>query len=237
MKSQNRSSAVMQQRNEPHNSLDDFPTPPWATRALCSYILGQHPRLSASCLGGQRVWEPACNRGYMARPLAQYFDTVFASDIANYGFGWPQPIDFLFPQSEQILDGMGGVDWIITNPPFRLAEQFVHKALEVATTGVAVFVRSAFVEGKGRYERLFSPYPPAVIAQFAERVPLVRGRVDETASSATAYCWIVWLKKPVGNTSFAWIPPCRDALEQAGDYPGQHPRLPQAEAMLLTGEV
>jgi hypothetical protein len=36
--SQNRSSAVMQQRSEPHDSLDDFPTPPWATRALCEFL-------------------------------------------------------------------------------------------------------------------------------------------------------------------------------------------------------
>ena len=38
--SQNRSSAVMQQRSEPHDSLDDFPTPPWATRALCQHLQG-----------------------------------------------------------------------------------------------------------------------------------------------------------------------------------------------------
>ena len=31
---QNVSTAVMQRRIEPHDSLDFFPTPPWATRAL-----------------------------------------------------------------------------------------------------------------------------------------------------------------------------------------------------------
>jgi hypothetical protein len=31
---QNTSHAVMAQRVEPAHSLDDFPTPPWATRAL-----------------------------------------------------------------------------------------------------------------------------------------------------------------------------------------------------------
>lgn len=36
--SQNCSSAVMQQRSEPRDSLDDFPTPPWATRALCEWL-------------------------------------------------------------------------------------------------------------------------------------------------------------------------------------------------------
>ncbi|MGH8525505.1 MAG: SAM-dependent methyltransferase, partial [Gammaproteobacteria bacterium] len=31
---QNTSHAVMAQRLEPKDSFDDFPTPPWATRAL-----------------------------------------------------------------------------------------------------------------------------------------------------------------------------------------------------------
>jgi len=35
---QNTSHAVMAQRVEPHDSLDFFPTPPWATRALCEWI-------------------------------------------------------------------------------------------------------------------------------------------------------------------------------------------------------
>lgn len=32
--SQNTSHAVMQQRHEAHDSLDDFPTPPWAGRMV-----------------------------------------------------------------------------------------------------------------------------------------------------------------------------------------------------------
>jgi len=36
--SQNRTTAVMQRRSEPHNSLDYFPTPLWATRALCQIL-------------------------------------------------------------------------------------------------------------------------------------------------------------------------------------------------------
>ena len=64
---QNRSSAVMQQRSEPHESLDDFPTPPWATRALCEQL-----KLLGFDLPRQSVWEPACNRGYMARVLGEY---------------------------------------------------------------------------------------------------------------------------------------------------------------------
>jgi hypothetical protein len=40
------------------------------------------------------------------------------------------------------------------------------------------------LEGGERYERLFAPMPPTVIAPFAERVPMTKGRWDpETATS------------------------------------------------------
>ena len=71
---QNRSSAVMQQRAEPHDSLDDFPTPPWATRALCEW-------LGPEALADMTCREPAANRGHMVRPLREYFAHVEASDV------------------------------------------------------------------------------------------------------------------------------------------------------------
>lgn len=37
---QNTSHAVMAQRIEAKDSLDDFPTPPWATRALIEHVIG-----------------------------------------------------------------------------------------------------------------------------------------------------------------------------------------------------
>lgn len=39
------------------------------------------------------------------------------------------------------------------------------------------------------------------------------------ASSATAYCWMVWLNGRPHGTRFEWIAPCRDRLERDGDYP------------------
>lgn len=238
--SQNTSTAVMQRRVEAHDSLDDFPTPPWATRALCEHILFRigTPNWNRHCpptvcyrfgltdpvaperalvppaypIPGLTVWEPACNRGFMARPLAEYFGTVRASDIHHYGWeGQQQTVDFLFPGEDE------AVGWVITNPPFRLAEQFVEKARRIAKVGCAVIVRSAFLESVGRYENLFRDNPPAIIAQFTERVVMVKGRIDPTGSTATAYCWLVWLRDEK-STSFKWIPPCRKALEKPSDY-------------------
>jgi hypothetical protein len=205
--SQNTSHAVMAQRVEPHDSLDYFPTPPWATRALCKWIEGNIGSLDRST-----AWEPACGAGHMARPLSEFFQYVLASDVHAYGFG--EVCDFLFPNEFAEADW----DWIITNPPFRLAEQFIRRALDNATVGVAMLVRTSFLEGGGRYANLFSQVRPAHILQFAERVPMHKGRLDPNGSTATAYCWIIWRKGPHGLTQFHWIPPSRRILERAGDY-------------------
>lgn len=219
--SQNTSTAVMQRRHEPHDSLDFFPTPPWATRALCEYLS------QIQLLSTKRVWEPACGEGHMLRPLSEYFELVYGSDIAPYGHGAVR--DFLFPGDEPVFD------WIITNPPFRLADEFVHTAIDRAREGVAILVRSAFLEGIGRYSELFSKRKPSAILQFTERVAMVKGKLDETASSATAYSWIVWRCRPhkPGAASvpvFIWIPPCRRKLERVGDYPEALIEAPAASA-------
>lgn len=201
---QNTSSAVMARRIEPHDSLDHFPTPPWAARALCEHVIK---------VRDLNVWEPACGNGDMTEPLGEYAKTVFASDVHDYGWGHCVH-DFLMPFKPLLAES---IDWVITNPPFRLGEQFVRRALEVSN--VAMLVRSVFIESVGRYENLFSKTPPAVMAQFVERVPMVKGRLDKTASTATSYCWLVWYQG-VGRhtTRLQWIPPCRAKLEKPGDY-------------------
>lgn len=197
----------MQQRSEPHNSLDDFPTPPWATRALCEYLSENHDLMGMTCR------EPAANRGHMVKPLSEYFGQMFASDIHDYGAGFPVR-DYLFD------DDFDQYDWTITNPPFRLAQQFIEKAAKTSRIGFAMIVRSAFLEGIGRYNDLFSRNPPSFVLQFTERVVMHKGKLSEKGSSATAYCWMVWIDGEY-PTKLDWIPPCRKRLERPGDYPSE----------------
>lgn len=225
---QNRSHAVMAQRHEAHDSLDDFPTQPFATRALFEHILigGGFRR---DQLATMTCREPAANRGHMAKPLAEYLGDVEASDVHDYGGGYPLR-DFLFPGK------LKPVDWTITNPPYKLGAEFVLRALETSRVGVAVFVRVAFLEGITRYGELYSRARPSFYAPFVERVPLYRGRLlnpdkeywnpvkerMEKPSTATAYAWLVWCKTNYHATQ-TWqtklIPPCRRDLTRFGDYP------------------
>jgi hypothetical protein len=131
---QNTSHAVMAQRIEPNDSPDDFPTPPWATRALVRHILSDaEPLANLTCL------EPACGAGHMAKVLEEYFRKVQASDAYYYGYGHVR--DFLTEPY-----GSHSFDWVITNPPFRLAEDFVLRAHKVARHGVAILARTVFLE-------------------------------------------------------------------------------------------
>lgn len=203
---QNLSHAVMAQRHEGKESLDSFPTPPWATRAFLEYTLGGKEELSKlSCL------EPACGHGHMSKVLGEYFSKVDSSDIYDYGYG--EIIDFT-----KRFYAPDSYDWVITNPPFKLAETFIDEALKVSRRGVAMLTRTVFIESKGRYERLFSQNPPSSFAQYVERVPMVKGRLDRKASTATGYGWLIWDKNKLGKSALEWIPPSRKQFERDSDY-------------------
>lgn len=219
--------AIMGSRQEPDDSLDYFPTGPWATRSLIEIVL---PHLGIDGIKG--ACEPACGEGHMAEVIREYCDNVWATDIFDYGYG-DGIEDFLDPKQDRCPD------WIITNPPFGdKAEAFVLKAINLARVGVAMFFRLQWLESGGRYERIFSKHPPRIIAQFAERVPLHKGRWEPDGATATAYLWIVWLPKlPLAQTEFFWIPPGqRNALTKPDDA-ARFTAHPIIKKQALTGEI
>ncbi len=201
--------AVMAQRVEAADALDFFPTPPWATRALLHEIIGPE-RVAAL-----RCWEPAAGEGHMAEVLRESFADVFASDVHDYGRGYAVG-NFV---------GHGGLDlgdraqcpfrpdWIITNPPFNLASRFLTRAMQDAGAGVALLLRTAWLESEERWRDVFARVAPTIVAQFVERVPMVKGRWNPDASSATAYLWLIWERDPaegfarVAESRLVWIPP------------------------------
>lgn len=207
---QNRSNAVMATRIEPRTSLDDFPTPPWAVRAFLHKL-----RRDYGIGGRASVWEPTAGRGHMVQPLREYFAHVNASDIKDYGVGF------------DVRDFLGETDhtraeWLIFNPPFRLAKEFIVRAMAHADYGVAAIVRTQFLESADRFRHLFMVSRPQQIYQYVERVPMLKGRYDPTGTTATSYAWVVWLRQnndsfDATHTVFDWIPPSRERWERPED--------------------
>lgn len=214
---QNRSSAVMEQRapasvEDPDEiralwrKLDWFATPPWASRAGAELVKHHDPSAAL-------IWEPAAGDGIMAAALKETFDQVTASDI------YPQARDVLQINFWDAIESseFPAFDWIITNPPFKHAEEFVRLGLTRARRGVAVLCRVAFLETSGRYE--LHERHLAEVAIFCERVPMQLGPWDPACSTATAYAWFVFDRYATkGEHKLSLIPPgTRERLTKADD--------------------
>ena len=186
------------QRNESLDSLDDFPTPPWATRALLQYLINHGEKLHQ-----QTVWEPAANRGYMAETLKESFHQVIASDIHDYQAGY-KVYDFLRPPRKSKRPD---IDWIITNPPFKLSLEFALQALQTYQCKTALFCRIQWLESQIRYQKLFINNPPSNILIFSRRVGLVKGQYNPNINKTlVVYAWFIW-RKSRKNSKLDWIPP------------------------------
>ena len=201
--------AVTESRREPPDALDFFPTPPWATRALIEHVLGAN---TVECL---TCWDPCAGEGHMAEPLKAYFSRVHASDVFDYGAGYP--VGSFTGGFDRIAAPADHIDWLIYNPPFNDAAAFLVRALEVAQVGVAMLARTSWLETQGRYQDVYSQHPPRLVAIFAERVPMHKGRWEPDGGSMTSYAWFVWGNRP-RTTQLMWIPPGqRQALEHPED--------------------
>ncbi len=219
---------IMASRVESGRSRDNFETPPWATRALMERVL-PHALGHDWVPSFETAWEPACGRGIMAAVLREYFRGVMASDLYAYGqvycgSGW----NFL-----RGLEPLDTYDWIITNPPFgNKTIPFILRAIDLARTGVAMFLRLQALETVERYERIFRPHPPTLVAPFVERVNLCKGRWNPTGGTATAYCWIVWIKGR-DPLPIHWIPPGQKAALTRPDDRARFAAwsMPKAEAV------
>jgi hypothetical protein len=208
--------ALGARRHTAGTTEDDFPTPRWVTRALLHEVLATERLRNATCL------EPACRKGEMAEVLRHYFKRVRSSDLHPFGYG--KVADFLANSYRA-----KSVDWVVSNFPFSRMEEMIIEALVVARVGVAALARTQFLEGVGRYERLFRRYPPTLVAPFAERATLLAGRLDPTVTTATSYSWFIWANDLCWlSPKMDWhncprlrqIAPCRGRLEmKLIDYP------------------
>ena len=127
--------------------------------------------------------------------------TIKNSDIINRGFDC-EIIDFL---KCNVPDHV--YCDIITNPPYKYAQAFAEKAINIIADNhlVCLFLKITFLEGQRRRE-LFDKYPPwRVLVSSARLKCAMNGDFDNTGSSAAAYAWFVWLKGYSGRTTIGWI--------------------------------
>ena len=168
--------------------LDYYATDPRSVKAILKYI----------DFGNTTVWDPGSGHNYIIDTLKEAGYKTRSTDIFDYGYQ-DEIIDFLEYNGK--WNGS-----IMFNPPYKLALEFVLKALEVADEGakVVVFLRTLFLEGTKRYEKLFKDQPPKTVYVFSNRQ--VCSKADDfTEGSAVSYSWFVWEKGSTSDPVIKWI--------------------------------
>ena len=146
------------------------------------------------------IWECASGENHIANVLKEYGYNVRTSDIVKRT-PTTEVKDFLKTRKKWNGD-------IITNPPFCLAEEFIHKALSLVGKGhkVAMFLRLLFLESIKRYEGLFKENPPKTIYVASRRIKCGKdGDFNSSMSSIMCLAWFVWEKGFNGDTTIKFI--------------------------------
>lgn len=146
------------------------------------------------------IWEPACGTGNISRVLCERFgnEWIYSSDLIDRGTGVQR--DFL-----QAI-GEGGFDNIVTNPPFKLAQQFAEKGLQVARSKVALLLRLQFLEGERR-RAFLEGSPLARVWVFSKRISCHRNGDETLRGGMMAHAWFIWDKSHLGAPAIGWINP------------------------------
>lgn len=99
-------------------------------------------------------------------------------------------------------------NFVIMNPPFKVATPFILHGLDIAKDMLIVFGRTKLVESKGRYEEIFSKYPPTDIYQYIDRVACAKNGDFDNINGIEAHAWFVWNKHGMIDnyeTKFHWM--------------------------------
>jgi hypothetical protein len=166
---------------------DVYMTPPVATATLLRHVQLPH-----------RLWECACGDGTgILDPLRTAGHEVIGSDLVDYG----RPD--CFSRRDFLLERKlpTGCEAIITNPPFKLVEQFVEHALDLCPR-VIMLLRLAFLESEKRCA-ILEDRGLARVLVFRKRLPMMHrlGWEGRKANSGMAFAWFVWDRSHVGPTT------------------------------------
>jgi hypothetical protein len=181
MENSNFSAIIANRSSENRNHLDFYPTPPSATIALINFL-----REENLYHHHHNVWEPACGTGDMSSVIRRMGNDVIETDI-QMGYDY---LTCHIPSGDKI-------DWVITNPPFKLAKEFILRSAE-HNLNFAFLLKSQYWHSASRMS-LFKRCKPTFILPLTWRIDFKykeRGQGAEAKGSPTMdHIWAVWKRK------------------------------------------
>lgn len=152
------------------------------------------------------IWECACGKGHISEVLKKWGYNTFSSDLIDRGYS-RNTIDFLL--ADRKFYSLSNVD-ILTNPPYKDAEKFILKALELIEKGnkVIMYLKIQFLEGKNRLQNIYKLYPPKFVYVHTTRQSIAKDgdfNLHCKSSGSLCYAWFIWEKGYNGEPIIRWI--------------------------------
>ena len=156
---------------------DFYPTPDEVTRALLDLL-----RLPKNIT----IWEPAAGEGDMAKTMRNAGYNVIESDILTGS-------DFLTEPCKEC-------DWIITNPPFDIADKFIERCAEHQRP-FALLLKSQYFHARKRYE-LFCDHQPTLVCPLTWRPDFLFKKHTKRSAPLMDVIWCVWVQDKACTTIY-----------------------------------
>jgi hypothetical protein len=151
------------------------------------------------------IWENACGEGNLSiRLVERGYSNIFSSDLIDRGYGHIN--NFLFSPDFYYLKNNRKPEYIITNPPYKYAKDWVLKSLNSVTSDgkVIMLLKLVFLESQNRKE-LFDLGLLRNIYVFRKRLGVYKNNIKSKNDGLIAYAWFVWDKSYSGNPQINWI--------------------------------
>ncbi len=148
------------------------------------------------------IWDPACGSGNIVQAALDRKIPSVGYDIADRGFPGTRVHDFLK------LGDYGETNMaVVTNPPFAKAMEFALHGLELTKEKVCILQRTTWLEGEGRYQKLFSKGHLMRIWQFRSRISMPPGGIEVPAENGSvSFAWYVFSRAHSGFPTLGWLP-------------------------------
>lgn len=149
------------------------------------------------------ILEPCCGQGHISKVLTENTNSSVRSfDLVDRGYG--------IGGYNFLTESYSYHDYVVTNPPYKLAKEFVDKSLQIANKKVAMFLKIQFLEGQGRKEWLQNS-PLKTVYVFSKRQnpwrngESINPNTGKEWSNTMCFAWFVWEKGYTGKPTIEWL--------------------------------
>lgn len=164
--------------------------------------------LDAVTFKGKKILEPCVGGGHIANVLQGHFPegNMSCIDLVDRGYKDTTIGNFLD------MDFEDRFDTIITNPPYKYAQDFCEKCLSLLEDDgkLALFLKIQFLEGLSR-KKLFDEHPPKYIYVFRRRIQVfpsgqpVNPKTGKHWNSLLTSAWYIWEKNSQSEPIVRWL--------------------------------